>query len=137
MARTLNAWYPWTCKIRVIVSDDAGDDDELPYHTCTVIHSYIVLQAGGSKVAECVTWRGILSISCMDGCVHACVHCMDVLWNWPSKRKRCQCVLGPSSELSDVRLAWGRHGEGTEKGEGEEVLRGGDDMGKEFERQGI
>jgi hypothetical protein len=41
---------------------------------------------------------------------------MDVLWNWPSKRKRCQCVLGPSSELSDVRLAWGRHGEGTEKG---------------------
>jgi hypothetical protein len=56
-------------------------------------------------------------------CMHMCI-CMDGLWNWPSKRKRCQCVSGPSSELSDLSLAW--PGDGTESLE--EVV-----MGKEFD----
>lgn len=50
----------------------------------------------------------------LHGWVRTCMcACMDGLWNCPSKRKRCQCVPGPSSKVSDLSLAWRRrHREG-------------------------
>jgi hypothetical protein len=60
-----------TSKIRVIVSDDDGDDG-LPYHPRGQYQ--ILYPPYKQQIGRSVTWRGILSTSCMDGCVHAYVH---------------------------------------------------------------
>jgi hypothetical protein len=68
-------------------------------------------------VGRSVTWRGILSISCMDGCVHAYVHaCMGFGTVYPSVND-ASAFLGRAQSV-------GPHGDGRERrGEGEEVQR--------------
>jgi hypothetical protein len=115
-----------TNKIRVIVSDADGDDG-LPYHPRGQY------QLSTIQTDRRVAWRGILSISCIDGWVRTCIQCacMDGLWNCLSKRKRCQCVLG--AELKDVgpQVAWRQqHREGEEKQKLKRSgVRGGDGKG--------
>ena len=113
-----------TSKIRVIVSDD----DDLRYHSTENSTSYPPYKQQVRVVGRSVTWRGVLSISCMDGCVHAYVHAgMGFGTVYPSVND-ASAFLGRAQKR---QIAWRRQREERRRGGGaeEEVMV----MGKEFD----